>query len=866
MSFCKKNSLKKDAAFLIQLLTLLCLIVVFPNLGFAQGSTIPQNTALQDTVPPSDTTADKFINIRYADELNYLAVGTDTLQKLIGNVELNQDSIFIFCDSSTILNGTQMVAQGNFILQQGDSTTIFADSAEYSSDTKVADLYSDVSMVKGQQKLFTEQLSYDANTKIATYLTGATLTDDTTFLKSTRGYFHAKTDDIYFRDSVVVVNPDFTLRSDTLKFNARTKIVTFLAPTLISQDTAKIYTESGFYDINKKYAEFRKNPQYLKNDQKAWSIRMLYDGNKEEVVLLGDAHFEDSTSVATADIIRHNEKTGVTVLEGNGFYQDTERTIVGDTIVYNSKEETYSTRGRSTIVDGDQVLEADQVDYIKEREIGIATGQVIFTDTLEKMTVICEYAEHSKKRDYLKAFGGRDSLGNPGRPLMIKEVDGDSLYISADTLISYVPEKDTLPVKIGSQQVTVDSSVQLADSLLVAVDTMLIEDEVTDSLASALAKESSLDSLSLNSHDSLEHLVERGMDSLAWSGTDSVFIEKKFKPLDTIPAEVLNELNNGIEKITEIIPEAADTLVRSTEAIETPLLDLLDDLPPDDVKKDSSLANLLKQMRPDQDVDTPLLDLLGDLPPGEEAPKAEGQKSKTAKEKEQEKERIILAFNDVRIFKSDLQALCDSLSHSSVDSMFRLFEDPIIWSDTSQFTADHVRIQLANDAIDKIFMEENAFIVNTPDEMFFNQIKGRDATAYFDSSELRRVMVVGNAESVYYALDDADAYIGVNKTVCSEMKILFGNNEVEGIVFYAQPSANLFPMKEADHAGLEMPGFSWQVAKRPTSVEDLVKLKTQRAITTVPTTPTIEEATFEQVEEIIPKREKKETEKLENGN
>ena len=156
---------------------------------------LPQN----DTLPPPDTTDDGFIHIRYADELNYLATGEDTLQKLIGHVEMNQDTVFLFCDSATILNSIEMVAQGNFIMQQGDSMTIFADSAEYSSQTKIADLYSDVSMVKGQQKLFTEHLTYDANTKIATYLTGATLTDDTTFLKSTRGYFHADTDDIFLR-------------------------------------------------------------------------------------------------------------------------------------------------------------------------------------------------------------------------------------------------------------------------------------------------------------------------------------------------------------------------------------------------------------------------------------------------------------------------------------------------------------------------------------------------------------------------------------------------------------------------------------------------------------------------------------------
>ena len=134
----------------------------------------------------------------------------------------------------------------------------------------------------------------------------------------------------------------------------------------------------------------------------------------------------------------------------------------------------------------------------------------------------------------------------------------------------------------------------------------------------------------------------------------------------------------------------------------------------------------------------------------------------------------------------------------------------------------------------KVYMENNAFIVNTPDEVFFNQIKGRNAVAYFDSSEIDYVKVVGNAESVYYALDDSDAYIGVNKTVCSEMKIIFGSNEVEGIVFYYQPTANLFPMRDADHSGLQMDGFSWQIDRRPASVEDLLKIKKRTALASRP--------------------------------
>ena len=186
--------------------------------------------------------------------------------------------------------------------------------------------------------------------------------------------------------------------------------------------------------------------------------------------------------------------------------------------------------------------------------------------------------------------------------------------------------------------------------------------------------------------------------------------------------------------------------------------------------------------------------------------------------------RQLIAYYDVRIYKSDMQAVADSLAYKSSDSTFYFFplrQNPIVWSDTSQFTADTVKMLLADDKIDKIFMRNNGFIVNSPDELFFNQVKGKNVTAYFEENELRRMAVSGNAESVYYARDEAGGYVGVNKTVCSEMLLYFGDNQVEKIKFFTQPKAEMQPMKQANHEALRMPGFFWEEIRRPMSLADL---------------------------------------------
>lgn len=190
--------------------------------------------------------------------------------------------------------------------------------------------------------------------------------------------------------------------------------------------------------------------------------------------------------------------------------------------------------------------------------------------------------------------------------------------------------------------------------------------------------------------------------------------------------------------------------------------------------------------------------------------------------------RLLLAYYDVRIYKSDLQARCDSLTYSSRDSVFRFFKDPIIWSDTSQFVADTVHMQMSDDQIDKIFLVNNGLIINSKDEAFFNQIKGKNITAHFKDNNLQRMDVIGNAESIYYALDDAGAYIGVNETICSEMVIFWGNNEVETIRFLTQPTGTAHPMGKVSHNELRLEGFRWVKEGRPGGVPDLFDLPPQK--------------------------------------
>lgn len=211
--------------------------------------------------------------------------------------------------------------------------------------------------------------------------------------------------------------------------------------------------------------------------------------------------------------------------------------------------------------------------------------------------------------------------------------------------------------------------------------------------------------------------------------------------------------------------------------------------------------------------------------------------------------RLMEAYKDVRIFKEGLQAIADSLAFISKDSLFKLFRDPILWSDTSQFKGDSIFIQMKGSGIDKIYLYGNAFIVTTPDLQFFNQIKGKNITAFFENNELDKVKVVGNAEAIYYALDEEEAYIGATKTICSEMLLLFKEQNVSRIKFFKQPNSEVLPMKQIVASPPELDGFTWDFDIRPKSIADLrdknlvmKRSKSRRSASPTPSSENIDES------------------------
>ncbi|MCH2045370.1 MAG: hypothetical protein MK212_14735 [Saprospiraceae bacterium] len=184
--------------------------------------------------------------------------------------------------------------------------------------------------------------------------------------------------------------------------------------------------------------------------------------------------------------------------------------------------------------------------------------------------------------------------------------------------------------------------------------------------------------------------------------------------------------------------------------------------------------------------------------------------------------RQLRAYHQVRIFKEDMQGICDSLVYSDADSIFHMYGNPVLWVDSVQFTADTIRIHLRNKKIHRVDMRQKSFITNTDDNVYFNQIKGKDVTAYFRNNRLATMRIDGNGETVYYAKDGENRFMGVNDIDCSRMVMYFKENQIQQIKFIGAPKAVLHPMGQVDHKKLRLEGFKWFENKRPKSKREIL--------------------------------------------
>lgn len=378
---------------------------------------------VQDSLDPEK------VHIFHADKLEGKDGGPRAERRMSGDVVLYQDSSFFFCDSAVLI-GDWVTARGNIMIQQGDSLRIFADSLEYDGQSRVARLFGDVVLDHKGRQLFTDTLNYDLGSRVASYETGGLLVTEETRLRSRGGFYRVREELAFFRDSVQVAGEDFDLTADSLYFAAEAQRALFAGPTVIEMDGRTIYCEGGYYDIRGSAAVFSQNARYRSADERVRADSILVWPDEKEFELVGQAYYRKGEDVAEADRIYHSDSTEVTELRGDAYFRQSGQAVRGDYIYHDGKTGAIRTSGRTVIADSTRSLSAERVDFNEKTGEGIAVGRVIFADSVERWELDCDSLVYREREGYVRAMGSR-------RPLMKFDVDGDTMYLSADTILSY---------------------------------------------------------------------------------------------------------------------------------------------------------------------------------------------------------------------------------------------------------------------------------------------------------------------------------------------------------------------------------------------------------------------------------------------
>ena len=183
--------------------------------------------------------------------------------------------------------------------------------------------------------------------------------------------------------------------------------------------------------------------------------------------------------------------------------------------------------------------------------------------------------------------------------------------------------------------------------------------------------------------------------------------------------------------------------------------------------------------------------------------------------------RLLVAFHSVRMYKSDIQAYSDSLAYNFSDSSIGFFQEPVLWTDSNQITGDTVIVFRNKLGIKYMDVIDKGLVVEKDRNGLFNQISGRYIKANFDEGRLDNIFVDGNAQSIYYALEDSTKYSGVNEVFCGNMMINLDSNRVRTIKFMDQPKAIFYPLEKFPETKSKVPGFNWKNALKPQKIDFL---------------------------------------------
>lgn len=197
---------------------------------------------------------------------------------------------------------------------------------------------------------------------------------------------------------------------------------------------------------------------------------------------------------------------------------------------------------------------------------------------------------------------------------------------------------------------------------------------------------------------------------------------------------------------------------------------------------------------------------------------------------------LMQAYYNVKLYRGDMQGICDSLIYDRNLGEMNMYSEPTLWAKEAQLSGDTITIYEKDNKIQRAFLRKQGLVITHVDSTnYYNQVAGTTMNAYFDSTQIKRVDIEGNAKTIYFLEDEEenDTVIvvnrkGMNRIYAANISLGFKDGDIETATYRESPDGMLYPMKDIKKDEERVEQFKWSEENRPLSWQDMIHTEEEK--------------------------------------
>lgn len=709
---------------------------------------------------------DSLVRLLGCDELQQVEEYGQSYRKALGHARFEHNSTLLICDTA-LWNVNQNVinAFGNVQIIQ-NNTVLSSESLDYLIDQNLAQFRGALVQLRDKDgnTLRTTDLDYNTKDSVAVFRNGGALRDkDGQIIESDDGHYYSKLKTFSFTNNVNMYTDSIFVKTDDLDYNTGTNVATFGTGTNAWRDNNMLSSQAGFYERTLEKFTFFRNVHILTENQEAWADTLVYYRVPNNVEMFGHVELLDTTRnvAAVAGYVQY--------IDSLSFIKLTREPAVIAISEQGEKRDTAYIGADTLILRSIPKCDVDSSEISNSasrlKEINVDPVTEYRRKAYEAAKAAAEEARKKREEEDPNAAGASDRGASAVKPG--GKPTGKPAGKATGTAIGKTA--GTTAGKTGDNT----GGKAISKSGKLSGDAM-IGDPVTKGRQGLPAPWD----------DVIEYAPPRFQlpDTLKTS-PDTVRV-----PSDSLAAKTLSA-------VTE--PVSATEPVSLTEPAE-----VTDPQSPDSLTVPTDSLTV-----PGDSLHVPT-DSLSLAP------------------KDSTKISFIYGIRNVKVFRNDMQVACDSLAYTDLDSLIRLYENPIVWNEIKrQYSADSITVIVKNRSIDRASLMSNAFIIVQEDTLSYDQIRGTEMMAYFDSTgALRRFDSMGGASGVFY-IEENGSLATVNKFESKMLTATLKDGNIQDLNYFDAVKTDAYPVVQMKKDEKILKGFDWQPDKRPKGPEDITPYK-----------------------------------------